>query len=252
MKKVKLFVALLVVVTSVVGCGPTPAATAVPLPTYTPYPTHTPWPIHAPYPTYTPYPTLTPWPTYTPIPGPTDTPLPTVTNTAEPIPAAKIPDGWQVYESIDGTFTVPHPSSWEIEQEKRNSVSFMIPNGRHITIYLTADAAGVVFGGTNEENVRVLAGQVADGWADQIGFTGFKILDRGAWHGDLYGGYYVEFMIYKDELFEEDKPSRMRAVHLLAEGHVIGTMYSAFLVDQFTDNDRQVYEQVLNAIRVKP
>jgi len=47
----------------------------------------------------------------------TSTPTATPEPTATPLPTPIVSEGWQIYESVDGSFTVAYPSSWGIEQE---------------------------------------------------------------------------------------------------------------------------------------
>jgi len=215
--------------------------TQPPLPTYTPHPTYTPRP---PHPTYTPY------PTYTLPPESTVTPEPTATSMPTPLPAPVVPEDWQTYESLDGSFTVGYPGSWGIQEEGVQKVVFDIPGLLFLQAALIEDG-GDVFGEDDEENIRIHTTQIAETWSDMIGYTGFKVIDKGLWEGDVYKGYFCEFIVYKEEFLAEDIPIMMYTITILSNHDAVLVAYSHLMTKNFTADDRAILEDVTKTIRVK-
>lgn len=199
-----------------------------------------------PSPTYTP--TLIPTPTITPKPSATFTPtsLPTWT----PLPTPVLPKGWQVYESLDGNFTVAYPDTWGIQEEEVSAVVWDIPGPWSGQVRF-AEGGAEVFGEDDEENSRMHNRLVAETWSDTIGYTGFKILDKGVWTGSIYKGYFCEFIIYKEQFLEGDIPNCFRDVMLLTGDDIILIVYGHFSSKTFDMDDHAVFETMINSIRLK-
>jgi hypothetical protein len=161
-----------------------------------------------------------------------------------------VPEGWQVYESLDGSFTIAYPGSWGIDEEGVQGVIFDIPGPLFLQVRLV-EGAGDGFGENDEENVRIHTTQIAEAWSDQYGYTGFRIINKGVWKGNVYKGYFCEFIIYKEEFMEDDTPNIMRGTTILADNDAVVILYSHFMTTEFTADDRETFEAVLRTIRVK-
>ena len=233
----------------------------VPTPTLTPEATNTPEPTSTPKPTNTPKPTSTPEATSTPTvtstptatPKPTATPTPTATATPEPTAtpeATATPEEWQVYESLDGNFTLAYPSSWEIEEEGVNSVTLQ-PPGPELARVAFLKGGAMLYDKDDEENVRTVVILLAESYGDRPGWRGFRVMDKGVWKGSVYKGYFCEYLVYKEESLEEDQPLRSREVHILAADSVVLFGYSRLMSEDFTAEDYETIETMLESIRVK-
>jgi len=273
MKKLGLLISVLVLV----SCAPQPTpdlkatetaiahnvlatlTAQVPTPTLTPEATNTPEPTSTPKPTNTPKPTSTPVATSTPTvtstptatPKPTATPTPTATATPEPTAtpeATATPEEWQVYESLDGNFTLAYSSSWEIQEEGVNSVTLqpLGPNMEMATLRVSFLKGGaILFGKDDEENVRITAIELAE-TIESMGLEGFKVMDKGVWKGSVYKGYFCEYAIYI-----ADSPVYARVVMIPVADNVVMFSYSRVLSEDLTAEDYEAIETTLETMRVK-
>ena len=190
-----------------------------------------------------PTPTLTPEATDTP--EPTSTPKPTSTPEA-----TATPEEWQVYESLDGNFTLAYPSSWEIEEEGVNSVTLQ-PPGPELARVAFLKGGAMLYDKDDEENVRTVVILLAESYGDRPGWRGFRVMDKGVWKGSVYKGYFCEYLVYKEEFSREDQPMRSRHVEILAADSVVLFGYGRFMSEDFTAEDYETIETMLESIKVK-
>jgi hypothetical protein len=71
------------------------------------------------------------------------------------------------------------------------------------------------------------------------------------WKGDIYKGYFCEFIIYKEEFMKDDIPNIMRFTTIWADSDAVSILYSHFLTTEFTVDDRETFEAVIRTIRVR-
>lgn len=104
--------------------------------------------------------TATPIPTNTPAPTDTPAPTPTLLPTPTPLPTPVLPEGWNYYQVLDGSFSVAYPGDWEIEAEKPTALFLDVPGYAGFSIKFF-DIPGFV-AQSDEERLKELALMIAD------------------------------------------------------------------------------------------
>ena len=154
-----------------------------------------------------------------------------------------MPEGWQVYKSLGGRFTVAYPSSWQIREEDVQKVNFSDSPGDRFLFVSFGRSMGEEFGEDDEGNVRIVVTLTAKQFS---GSPGFKVADRGVWQGSVYKGYFYEFTNRY-----EGTPSRTRVTMVVAGDDVLLTAYVRNGSQYFAAEDYRILETVLETIKVK-
>ena len=186
-------------------------------------------------------------PTATPIP-PTPTPRPTsVPRPTQPADTSERVAGWRSYESLDGSFTVQHPSSWEIVSEKVDSVSFGLPEVGMCQVY-SHEGGGTLYSMDDRENLENFAALIVRGIGDDENMVGPTFFDKSVWRGSLYKGYSFEFLSY---YVEDNDPKISRDTWIWAGDDSLFVGYTRFWSEEFTAEDYATIETILESLRAK-
>ena len=150
---------------------------------------------------------------------------------------------------MDGSFTVAYPSSWKITEEGVDKVYFGFSGLTGVVDVSFIEDGGERYSESDEVNVKIITAQVTTVWGDSIGWTGFKVIDKGIWQGDIYKGYFCEFISYGEEL-PEDWPVHgcITCILIGDDGVLVSYLHVA---PNFTGEDYGNLEALLRSIRVK-
>jgi len=164
-----------------------------------------------------------------------------------------VPEGWQVYENLSGEFTVALPGSWLILQEEADRVFFSSsPSGPVFgEVGFIREGASTMFGEDNEENVQTFVGQAAELWGSATGWRGFRVMDEGMRKGNVYKGYFCEYVLHNEQLLEVDWPAYNRKTMIVAGDSAVMVGYGHMYSEEFTEGDYDVMEAILRTVRVR-
>ena len=154
-----------------------------------------------------------------------------------------MPEGWQVYKSLGGRFTVAYPSYWQIREEDVQKVNFSDGPGDRLLFVGFGKSTGEEFGEDDEENVRTVVALTAKQFSD---YPGFKVVDKGIWQGSVYKGYFCEFTGRY-----ESKLQRTRVTMVVVGNNILLAAYTRNGSQDFTAGDYETIEAWLETIRVK-
>jgi len=182
---------ILVIVMSLPGCGrkstpdPDLVARAVAA-TLTAIPTPTPIVVEV---TRVVEKVVTAMPTPAPTPTPTPTPTSVPVATPMPVPPAIVPEGWESYTALDGSFAVSYPRTWQIEEEGVNNVA--INDGRFKFIGIsTAPTLAILDFSRPEDVAQALVEFIAETTTSSN--LGFKLIEKGSWDDGVHIGAFVK------------------------------------------------------------